>query len=76
MNLQTVAFLGYICPPKICECLPLDARKKDEDINYYRIERDPTEFTLPYFADPSNPFRYFKSHYTGHVPTMKVLLMC
>ncbi|CAL8100436.1 unnamed protein product [Orchesella dallaii] len=62
---------GYICPPKVCECLPLDARKKDEDVKYYRIERDPNEFILPYFADPSNRLRYFKPRYTGHVPTMK-----
>jgi len=62
---------GYIKPPSVCECLPLDPRRNDEDIKYYRIERDPKRFGLPYFKDPTNPHRYFKSGYTGHVPTLK-----
>ncbi|OXA55814.1 uncharacterized protein LOC110849054 [Folsomia candida] len=61
----------YVCPPKKCECLPLDARKPDNEVKFYRHEQDPELFVAPYFADPTNKYRYFKTGFTGHVPTYK-----
>lgn len=61
--------LGYVRKPSLCECLPLDPRRDDKDIKYYRHEPDPNRFQIPYFADPTNANRYFIPGYTGHVPT-------
>lgn len=63
---------GYIRSPVKSECLPLDARKEDKDVKYYRHETDPSRLILPYFADPTHELRYFVRGYTGHVPTLKV----
>jgi len=41
------------------------------EIKYYRHEMDLDQFVGPYFANPMNKFRYFKSEFTGHVPIFK-----
>ena len=63
---------GYIRAPKVCECLPLDAKIDDKDVDYYRKEPDIQTFSMPHFKDPTNPHRWFKSGYCGHVPTERV----
>ncbi|CAG7720995.1 unnamed protein product [Allacma fusca] len=61
--------MGYIRPPKSCDCMPFEAKADDRDVNYYRIEPDARSFGMPLFKDPTNPYRWFKSGYAGHVPT-------